>query len=324
MNDKDLKVEGIEFERALAGEYDLGIGIVGYEARASFCPTRFAAGTKRKLALRYASNTVRSFARNNVDMEAAGFLPFDLRAANEAADTESALGAEIDKVQRDEPRLVIDISSMSRKTMAGIFAAIIGSKKSRVEVVFTYAIAAFEPPPKEYPPMIEFGAVSNMFGGAPRGANKPTALILGLGYEAGRAISAYSQMEADEAWMLMPVNKDERYNNAVMKGNRDLLNLSSKVSSLPYDVYNPVFLYEKIRTLAVGLRTNYRLVFIPSGPKLCALMTFLVALDLYPDVSVWRMSSGPLEPLFHRVAQGDGIAVKVAFEAQTHRPQRSL
>ncbi|MEY9180899.1 hypothetical protein ABIG06_002755 [Bradyrhizobium sp. USDA 326] len=316
MKNRMLLVEPIGFDQALLESFDLGVGIIGYEARAPYCPTKFSKRAKRNIALRYMSNSVRSYGRNDLELKDLGFLASNLRPDSEALDAEEVIQTEIARIADNSPRLVVDISSMSRKTMAGIFAAIMGSRKRRVEVVFTYAVAAFEPPPREYPPLIEFGAVSNVFGGAPRGANKPTALILGLGYEAGRAISAYSQMEADEAWMLMPVNRDPRYNDAVKASNRELLTLSEKINCLNYDIYNPVFLYEKIRTLALGLRTMHRLVFIPSGPKLCALMTFLVALDLYPDVSVWRMSSGPLEPLFHRVASGETLAVKVIFERE--------
>lgn len=316
MIDRRLAVSSVNFDQALTEEFNLGIGIVGYEARASYCPSRFAKSAQRNVALRYLSNSVRSFVRNDSELKELGFSTSNLQGASEASDSERIVYDEISRIGDDSPRLIVDISSMSRKTMAGVFAAIMRSKKNRIEVVFTYAIAGFEPPPKEYPPLIEFGAVSSAFGGAPRGANKPTALVLGLGYEAGRAISAYSQMEADEAWMLMPINKDPRYNEAVKGNNRELLSLSEKINSLTYDIYNPVFLYEKIRTLALGLRAAYRLVFIPSGPKLCALMTFLVALDLFPDVSVWRMSSGPLEPLFHRVASGETLAVRVTFERE--------
>jgi hypothetical protein len=48
--------------------------------------------------------------------------------------------------------------------------------------------------------------------------------------------------------------------------------------------------------------------------RFAALVTFLVGLDLHPDVSIWRMSSGPLEPLFHRNPSGEGIALSVVFE----------
>src|SRR5262249_45121205 len=122
------------------------------------------------------------------------------------------------------------------------------------------------------------------------------------------------------AWVLLPVSTDDRYNNAVASANKDLLGLSEKINTLRYDVLDPILLYEKIRTLALGLRRDHRLVFIPSGPKICALVTFLVGLDLHPDVSIWRMSSGSLEPLFHRIPSGTGIALSVLFEAGPDAP----
>src|SRR5215467_2417384 len=291
MSNVKLLVRNCEFSAALSGSYDIGIGVIGYEARASYCPGRFRAGSALALALRYGNRMVRHFKKNNAELEAHDYDVFDLDSGNENFTAEFVIKEAIAAISADAVRIIVDISSMSRTTMAGVFAAIMGSQKMCVDVTFTYAVALFEKPPRIYPPLVEFGAVDAAFGGAPRGADKFTALILGVGYERGRAIAAYNRVEAEESWILLPLSRDARYNNAVEAANRDLLNLSKKVNALEYDVYDPLFLYEKIRTLALGLRRDHRVVVIPSGPKVCALMTFLVAIDLHPDVSVWRMSS---------------------------------
>lgn len=314
MNKLRLRLRPVDFAASLSRLFHVGIGIIGYEARAIFCPLRFVSAVERPIAFRYANNHVRSFRKNNGLLEAAGFDAFDLDPGNESFTSEWVVREAIAGVPADEARFIVDISSMSRSTMAGIFAAIMSCRKKRIEVVFTYSLAAYEGPPSSYPPLIEFGAVNSAFGGAPRGAEKYTALLLGVGYEAGRAIAAFNRLEPEVAWILLPVSEDERYNKSVRIANDDLLCLSENINALRYDVMDPVLLYEKIRTLALGLQRDHRLVFIPSGPKICALVTFLVGLDLHPDVSIWRISSGPLEPLFHRVPDGRVIALSVMFE----------
>jgi hypothetical protein len=314
MGEYRLVVKRSQFQAAVGGEYDIGLGIIGYEARASFCPLLFRNGVGDPVAFRYLNKIVRSFRKNENEIERAGFHIFDLDRGSECFTAEFILREALRSLHNDPARLIIDISSMSRTTLAGVLSAILGSKKEGISVTFTYAVAKFEKPPLVYPPLIEFEAVSSAFGGAPRGASKSTALVLGLGYETGRAISAYNRLEAEEAWILVPVGDDKQYNDAVWRANSELLTLSSKINVLEYDIQDPLLLYEKIRTLGVGLRRSHRLVFIPSGPKLCALVTFLVAIELYPEVSVWRMSSGPLEPLFHRAPSGIGTAVTVDFE----------
>jgi hypothetical protein len=250
---------------------------------------------------------------NDKAMQRSGFEMVAMPAGGEAGAAEDAVRAAINGVEGTACRIVVDISSMSRSALAGVFAAIWSAKGRRLEVTFCYAIAKYERPPSTYPPLVEFGSVSTFFAGAPRGANKSTALIVGLGYEAGRSIAAYNRMEPVKTWALLPIGADPKYDEGMRKANADLLRLADSISSINYDVNDPIFLYAKLRSLSLGLLRDHRLVFIPSGPKIAALMTYIVAIELFPDISVWRMSSGSLEPIFHRVPAGTGIAVQVVL-----------
>lgn len=309
----DLIVRSALFEEALTKPYLIGVAAVGYEARASYCPTRFRGNVSVGIALKYKNKRVRSFAKNRRVLSSAGFRMVDLDGATEFRDAEEGLRDAIAQFSEPNISMIIDISSMSRSTIGGLLAAMIGQQGKTLEVTFCYALAKYEAPPSEYPPLVEFSSVGPIFSGAPRGAHKPTALILGLGYEVGRSIAAYNRIEPARTWALMPVGDDPSYNHKAKEANDGLFRVSDSIGVIKYDVGDPLILFEKLRSLAVGLTRDNRVVFLPAGPKIGALMTFLVAVDLYPDISVWRMSSGPLEPIFHRVASGKGVAVTAVF-----------
>jgi hypothetical protein len=172
-------------------------------------------------------------------------------------------------------RAIVDISSMSRKTMAGVMAGLLAYRGESVEVTFCYASAAFETPPSKYPAAVLLDTVSSVFGGAPRGPDKPAALVMGLGVERGRALAAYSQLEAQAAWALFPIGGDPRYERFISGANVDLLRMSSKITTIRYDINDPMFLYVKLRALIEGIRPDFRIVIVPSGAKLAALVSFL-------------------------------------------------
>lgn len=307
-------VRQIQWDDVQRDRFDLGVGVIGFEIRSSFAPSKFAPNCSTKLALRYGSQRVRGFAKNEEAFKAAKFDISDMIVGQENFSAERVLAEKLSELSSiTSPRVIIDISSMSRGLMAGVFSALMSCPHPQIEVTFTYSVAAYEKPPTEYPPLLEFGAVHPYFGGAPVDPEKPTALVIGVGYEADRAISAFSQIDPELTWVLLPASPDRRYNEAVAKANRQLLSLSGNIRPIQFDVTDPVFLFEKLRALITGIRLDHRVVLIPSGPKITALVSLMVAMTLHPDISVWRISSGPLEPVFHRRPTGNVVALKVSF-----------
>lgn len=307
-------VRQVHWNDVQLAQFDLGIGVIGFEIRSSFAPSKFAANCSIKLALRYSSQRVRGFAKNEEEFQHHGFGVHDLTVGEEHFSAENAMAAKLSELTSvSNPKIVIDISSMSRGVMAGIFAALMSCPHSQLQVTFTYSVAEYEKPPAEYPPLLEFSAVHPYFGGAPLDPDKPTALVIGVGYEADRAISAFSQIDPELTWVLLPASPDRRYNEAVARANRQLLSLSGNIRPIHFDVADPVFLFEKLRALIAGIRLDHRVVLIPSGPKITALVSLMVAMTLHPDISVWRISSGPLEPIFHRRPTGNVVALNVSF-----------
>ncbi|MCZ4093647.1 hypothetical protein [Sinorhizobium psoraleae] len=302
------------FGEVLENSFDLGIGVIGFEIRSSFAPSKFAANCTKRLALRYTSQQVRGFVKNEEALKRQDFKIEDLSTGAEHVSAERIVADELLSLAAVTlPRIVIDISSMSRGVMAGVLSAIMAAPHKKLEVSFTYSVAEYEKPPSEYPPLFGIWGCTSIFGGAPLDPDKPTALVIGVGYEADRAISAFSQIDPDQTWVLLPASPDRRYNEAVSKANRQLLSLSGNIRPIQFDVTDPVFLFEKLRALIVGIRLDHRVVLIPSGPKITALVSLMVAMNLHPDISVWRISSGPLEPVFHRRPTGNVVALNVTF-----------
>lgn len=310
-------VSQCRFENVSEKEFDLGIGVIGFEVRSSYAPVMFGESCKRRLALRYLTQQVRGFVRNEQAFKVQDFIIKDLAVGAEHISAERTVTEELSLIDSfSSPKIIVDISSMSRGVLAGVLAAVMSSPHKKVEISFTYSVAEYEKPPSEYPPLLEFGAVHPFFGGAPLDPDKPTALVIGVGYEADRAISAFSQIDPEQTWVLLPASPDRRYNDAVARANRHLLTLSGNTRPIRFDVTDPVFLFEKLRALISGIRLDHRVVLIPSGPKIAALVSLLVAMDLHPDISVWRISSGPLEPIFHRRPTGKVVMLNVELQTQ--------
>lgn len=314
MFNRDIKIRGSEFELAMSENYDLAVCVVGYEKRSSFCPLRLADRARKKIALRYTNRVEKSLKENEALVKKAGYECIDLDASSEAQVTELILIDEL-RALNDQPlaKIVVDVSSMSRKTLAGVFVALMSFRGACLDVTFCYANAAFEPAPHAYPPAVVLDTVSSAFGGAPRGADKPTALVMGIGIEKGRALAAYDQLEAQAAWTFFSAGNDTRYETYISAANKDLLDMSSKITTIRYDVNDPFFLYIKLRSLIEGIKSDYRVVIVPLGAKIFALVTFLVAVEFFPDISVWRMSAGAAEPTFHRVPTGKGSSIKMTL-----------
>jgi len=306
------QIDPMTLSQLLEQKYDLGIGVVGYEVRASFAPLKFGPNCAHRVALAYGGTIGRSYLRNREYFSEAGFQLADLEVGREGRSAETEFTRALNEISKSTGvRIAIDISSMSRSVLAALLAVIAVSGQKISEVAFTYSMAKYEPPPTKYPPLLEFGAVHPYFGGAPLGPEKPTALIMGLGYEAGRSIAAFSRLDPGEAWLLLPNNPDKRHNAALLKANDDLLKLSQRVHRVRYDVNDPGLIYMRVRALISGLISENRVVLIPSGPKIAALMCFFAALEFHPLISVWRSSSGPLEPSFYRNPTGEVQVVRL-------------
>ena len=129
-----------------------------------------------------------------------------------------------------------------------------------------------------------------MFAGWSGDPGRPLGLAMGLGYEPGKAVGGSAYLEPKQAWLFIPTGLDRKYDRAVEKANRHLLEAREPKWSIEYSVTRPIETLAVLDGLAYGQLQEGRVILLPFGPKVFALCCLLVACVHYPEVAVWRVS----------------------------------
>ena len=120
----------------------------------------------------------------------------------------------------------------------------------------------------------------------------PVAAIMGLGYEKERALGVQQLLDPQQTMLLVPRSSErDPFYAEVLHSNRDILSRTPQESVFEYSLSDPAATFARLASVVAGLRETYRVVLISLGPKILGLLCFLLA-TRFPDVSVWRVSSG--------------------------------
>jgi hypothetical protein len=187
--------------------------------------------------------------------------------------------------------LSIDISSMTRAWHGAIVRQLWAMEIERsVEVFFTYAPAKFKRPSTRATPN-EF--VSPVRGFASLATpDLPVAAVIGLGYERERALGLQQLLDPQVTTLLIPQSREtDPFHAEVLHSNRQILMRTPPESIFRYAIAEPAATFAMLASIVAGLRERYRVVLVSFGPKIFGLICFLLA-TRFPDVSVWRVSSG--------------------------------
>jgi hypothetical protein len=203
---------------------------------------------------------------------------------------------------------------MSRTRLAAVVVEAYNycSERDSVVVDVLYAPAAFAKPPTHEPPVAVSEAAAPEIAGWWSDPGTPAAVIVGLGYEVGKAVGALEYFEPGAAWAFVPSGDDSRYDQEVDKANRTLWSFVPKPGRLPYKVMRPFECLQALESLTNGLTATYRPILVPFGPKIFAVCAVLVGLQHQPDVAVWRISSGELEKPIDRSAAGRVTGLRIS------------
>jgi hypothetical protein len=296
-----------------SGRFDLLIACLGYEARSLYVAERYTGAAERRLAVAFRDRLVGHYRRNNQFYNAHGFkiLPFDidgflhaLRLELLAAQPKGDFG----------PRILIDISSMSRPMIATIVLALSRvCEKTPVDVVFVYCPAIFTKPSELRQPVTVSEPVIPELAGWSVQPERSAAAIAGLGFEFDQALGAIEFLEPAVAWTFIPFGEDPRYDTAAENANQELLATVSPERIIRYDVKDPYQCFVQLEALTYGLIDSMRPIIIPFGPKIFSLLSFLVAVIHSPNVTVWRVSGEQVGIPEDRVASGNVISLRALF-----------
>lgn len=189
------------------------------------------------------------------------------------------------------PWIAIDISCMSRPTMATVIQAIFEAarhKPLRLSVI--YVLADYTAPPDQLPPNEDIRPISAWFSGWPSDATAGTSLIVGIGYERYKAEGACEYFDAGEAIVFNPKSPIIDYEQQVERNNQDLLARALRRNRLiSYQVDKPTETFGQLVSEVMNFLPRMNPVLLPFGPKIFFILNLMLA-AVYREIGVWHVT----------------------------------
>lgn len=282
------------------GECDLLIFAVGYEARARYIASVRYKKSTTILGYVFPEGHILSFDENLRFLEDVGGHVLSSGCSIESRLVELGQGASY-----AGRKICIDVSSLNRGAMAALLAELMDSDLfAGAEIEILYSVAKFLNPPKEELDFLDFGPLED-FGGWTSSPEKPTTLLLGLGYETDHAIGALEFLDPSATFAFFPVGSDDRFEAEVGKANEAFFELLSPDRIVRYSVTSPYQTYWQMRSLVLSLREVSRTVLVPMGPKIFCSLCLVCQRVFGDEVSIWRASGHSLETARDAEATGE-------------------
>jgi hypothetical protein len=269
-------------------KFDAMIAVSGYESRSSYLISKIdVQSILFKLVLAF--NEKNDFLYREINDQKYREMGFTFIKGSvfEA----SAINAFLDQIclsiNKKEIDILIDYSAMPKVWYSEIlnFFNEKDDLLQKVNLWFAYA-------PSEFSKSIS--AISNKYLDPIKPAvkyAKPLALILGLGYEKGRAEDFAKIFGAELTFAFYAnTNADSRYEQEVIANNKNILKSLNNDNIISYQIDNLNSVNEALTQLCIDLRLNYQVLLVPVGPKPFSLMCFVLAAR-YPDIQICKVSS---------------------------------
>lgn len=207
----------------------------------------------------------------------------------DAAD--SAASTFLNAAVKSGGRILVDVSSMTRCWYGAVIRALQQVESTHdVEITFAYQPGAYRPPPSQRVINAIVGPVRGFSGFALPDA--PSTLLLGLGYEPGRAMGVHAEIDPTRTICFYAnPGTDPRFVEDVFRANQDLKKAAPLFPWTGYPLQDPFYTFHLVDSSCNALRRDGNVVLTNNGPKIFGLICFLVA-TRYPETSVWRISSG--------------------------------
>jgi hypothetical protein len=272
------------------------VGACGYEQRASaLLPSisesvtdRFALAFKEELGVLHRPENDKKFHQSRFTL-----IPCSGNASDEVREV---IEQGIAVAKKAGGALAFDISSMTRAWHGAIVQTLIALRgEEDIETYFVYVPRHYDRPPKETYSNEIVGPVQGFAALTP--PDLPIALLLSLGYEREKALGLMEILDPGRTVLLIANSTKNKphfsdpFFSGVIRNNREILKKVSERWVFSYPLSRPATTFRMLESICGGLRLFHRIVLAPMGPKLFALLCFLLAAK-QPEVSVWRMSSG--------------------------------
>jgi len=288
--------------------YNIYLTALGYEKRSRYFSSKYKITADHKHAFSFDFGKYFSYEENKKWFDNKKYCVTDC--------TDEVFANELKKLLdgTDNLKVLVDISSFSRLRIAIIMRELnLAANNKEIMTDFVYSLAKFTPPVNSSSLITNASPILSDFAGWPKDPIIPSSCIIGLGYDEGRAIGAIEYLEVGKVWLLRPVGVDNKFLDAINKNNSDLLERVSPSQIIDYNLLDPIGSYIRLHSLVEGAIKNTRPVILPFGPKIFTVLTIATAMNFYPDLSVWRISSGQSELPVDREACGEISCIHFNF-----------
>jgi hypothetical protein len=301
-------------EAELYSSYDLLLASCGYEERARSLAEKLEGHATTVIALDYESHRIHSYEANKKFFLGVGSL-LGLDQLDELKSKIVADATALNKASSAPAifRIAVDISSMDRDRLARVVYILTHISDVALRIDFLYSSGEFSEGAVGSDGPVTVNQAISHFEGWSSNPDLPVACIIGLGFEHQLALAALETLEPSLTVALRASGGDARFDARVSKDNEFLLRNSSSMTVYSYDLLNPLATFRRMVELIGTMRTDYRLVLVPIGPKVFALICLLLATTLEDELSIWRVSSGLGRQAEDRAASGEVIGLTISI-----------
>jgi hypothetical protein len=301
----------LEVETLNQIEFDLIICASGFEERASFLVSNYRLNSKEKICLSFNSfNDRYSRKRNDEIFASLSFSTFliDGNSRDEIID----ILTEFENHNSSEViNVLVDYSSMTRIWYATIinYFRYKAQKFNSVNLFFCYSVSKYIPPPAYQPYTSFIEPIDGFFNlSIP---DKPSALIIGLGYEKDRAFGLKEYFDADEVYLfLTEESSDKKYTTAVIENNKSILRDSKESNTIRYTLFDLNNTDSLLYKLCKDLSEDFRVILAPCGPKPFTLICYLTNYRIN-SIDVWRISGGKYSRPVNKIPTGKILCLEL-------------
>lgn len=281
-------------------KFDAVFVAAGYESRCRWVVEQTSIDSDRKYALTFGYLEVGDY-QSNIDFFAGrDFIFRDGFATGLADELITSLAA----TQNSIPRILIDISSMSRKMIANLLLAVDQVRRTQaIEIVVAYAASQYS---SDYHPgpIREAAPIRRELAGWSSRPELPLGAVFGLGCEPDLVLGALQTLEPDKVWAFAPNGFDEAFSEESAKANANIGDIFD-VSISSYELDQPTITRGRFEALLNAVGDRFRLIAVPFGPKLFAWLTMsTIVFQDRTQIGVWTFSSGDKARPVERAPEG--------------------
>lgn len=269
--------------------FDCFICSSGFEKRANFVAKSFKINSKSKFVIAFNNYSNEPSRQVNDKFYKDSNFEFICQDGDQSGFF-SFIWDRIFDIDREEINIAVDYTSMTRVWYSSIISFLKNLESTkRINVYFLYSYSKFARPFNSYIRNIHIGPIKGF--SSLSIPDKPTALIIGLGYENERAFGLTEYLDAETYIFTADKSKGEEYYSEVQSANEILLNYTKPENIFEYSLMQLENSESLLYSVCRSLITDYRLILAPTGPKPFTLLCLLTSLRL-GNIDVWRISAG--------------------------------